>query len=502
MTQQVDVERGPVPAAVTSGTSPRPRRALLLGLCGLFAVWVLVMPPFAGSDEFDHAYKAAAVARGQWAVDPVEATRGTGAFLTVPDDIVEAARGECQHLRYTRDHDCVGRPSGDDRVVASGAGRYHPLFYAVIGAPSLPFHGATALYVMRFATALLAAAFVWLAIRAASTWARTRWPYVAIAVSCTPVVIYSSSIAAPNGVEIMAAMALWMSLIGLLLAHPEDVRRIATYAGISGATLATLRPLGPLWCLLVLGAVLVAVRVDPGRIRGLLRRPAVRLGAALVAVSALQSTVWVMAVGALKVGVVATQHTSLEHRLAVSALQLPAWVLQTIAAFPLRNQATHTAVYACYVLLFGVVVASGLRFGTLRSRASIALIATTMLVLPYVTTVKSIDQFGAAWQGRYGLPVAIGMVVLACVALDRSRRDLRGPTQLALFLLFVAAQTFAPAHTLLREIRDSPQVDSGSWVQPSLLLTVAAAAAFATLMWWGAFAHDRPSSREHASAPH
>ena len=55
-----------------------------------------------GSDEFDHAYRAAAAARGQWGIDPVDATRGTGAFLRVPADIVEAAQPECQDLRYTR----------------------------------------------------------------------------------------------------------------------------------------------------------------------------------------------------------------------------------------------------------------------------------------------------------------------------------------------------------------------------------------------------------------
>ncbi len=85
MTQQVETDLHPSPVAETRSTTTQPRRSLLLGLCGLFAVWVLVMPPFAGSDEFDHAYRAAAAARGQWAIDPVAATRGTGAFVTVPD---------------------------------------------------------------------------------------------------------------------------------------------------------------------------------------------------------------------------------------------------------------------------------------------------------------------------------------------------------------------------------------------------------------------------------
>jgi hypothetical protein len=494
MSQQVEVERAAAPdqAAVTASVGPR--RSLLLGLCGLFAIWVLVMPPFAGSDEHDHAYRAAAAARGEWGIDPVNATRGTGAWLEVPSDIVRAAQPECQDLVYTKDRDCVGTPDGSGTTrVASGAGRYHPLFYAVIGTVAKPFDGAAALYAMRFATALLAAAFVWVAARAASTWARTRWPYLGIAVACTPVVLYSSSVASPNGVEMMSALALWVSLVGLLVAPPQHLRTLAVHAGISGATLATLRPLGPLWCLVILAAVLVSVAADPGRVRALVRRPAVLLGATLVAVSAVQGTAWVLAVDALKVGGEGTDHTSVGHRLGVSATQLPAWILQAIAAFPLRDQATHPAVYACYLLLFGVVLVLGLRLGSVRARVGILLVMASVLVFPYVTTVQSYDKYAAAWQGRYGLPVAMGMVVIAAYVLDRAGHHLRGPMQLLLFLLFVVAQTVSPAYTLLLEVKDSPQVDSSAWVQPSLLLTIMVAGLSAGLMWWGAFGPDLPA---------
>ena len=493
MSQQVGVEQGQLGPVAPTRTSTRPRRSMLLGLCGLFAVWILVMPPFAGSDEFDHAYRAAAAARGQWAIDPVNATRGTGAFLKVPADIVDAARAECEDLQYTRDPDCVGTPDGDNVIVASGAGRYHPLFYAVIGTPALPFDGTAALYVMRIMTALLAAAFVWLAALAASTWARSRWPYLGIAVACTPVALYSSSIAAPNGVEMMAALALWMSLIGLLVAPSEHIRRLAITAGISGAVLATLRPLGPLWCLIVFAGVLVAVRSDPGRIRALMRRPAVLGAAGLVLVSALQSTAWVIAVHALKLGVEGQIHTTLSHRFDLAASQLPAWIFQAIAAFPLRNNASHPVVYICYLLLFAIVVAVGLRFGTNRVRLATVLLIAFVLVFPYLTTVQSWDKYRGAWQGRYGLPVAIGIVLLVAYALDRSGRDLRGPMRLLLMLLFVVSQTIAPAYTLRLEVRVSPQLDSRAWVQPSMILTIVLACASAALMWWGAFGRDLPA---------
>ena len=66
-----------------------------------------------------------------------------------------------------------------------------------------------------------------------------------------------------------------------------------------------------------------------------------------------------------------------------------------------------------------------------------------------------------------------------------------------MFLLFVVAQTLAPAHTLQLEVRASPQVDSSAWVQPSLLLTIVVAALSAALMWWGAFGQVVPTRERH-----
>jgi len=105
---------------------------VLAGLSALLLAWILLIPPFGGTDEFDHAYRAAAVARGQWFATPSDATRGTGAWLEVPRDIVDAARPECQVRSYTTAADCVGTAHGDTVRIASGAGRYQPVFYAVV----------------------------------------------------------------------------------------------------------------------------------------------------------------------------------------------------------------------------------------------------------------------------------------------------------------------------------------------------------------------------------
>ena len=220
-------ERSETSSAPSAPRTARVPRGMLVGVCLLYAVWIFVMPPFAGSDEFDHAYRASAAAQGQWFIEPTAATRGTGAWLEVPDHIVRAAHPECTDLRYTNDADCVGTPLGDGSTrIASGAGRYHPLFDPGVAPVAKPIDGATALVVMRFATAQLTAGFLWLALAAVGTWARTRWPYLAVALACTPVAIYSSAIASPNGVEMMSGLSLWCSLIGL--PHRDAPRRRIT----------------------------------------------------------------------------------------------------------------------------------------------------------------------------------------------------------------------------------------------------------------------------------
>lgn len=477
-----DVAASPVRVDRTSG-SPYP---LLTGLAVLLVSWVLLVPPFGGTDEFDHAYRAASTAHGQWIPTPSDATRGTGAWLQVPRDIVAAARPECQARVYTTPSDCVGTGQGDLVRIASGAGRYHPLYYAVVGTVALPFDGTAALYVMRLATAALALALVALALGALRTWARSRVALLGPVVACTPVVVYSCSIVSPNGVEIAAGLAFWAAAVGLLVADAHDVRRLAVLAAVSGATLCTLRPMGPLWCLLVPAVVLVAVRTEPGRIRRLLRRRDVQLSAAVVAVSAVQSVVWTMAMGALELGKVPDPvHTSIAHRVGEVSALVPLWVLQSVAAFPMRDDATSPAVYVCYLLLFGAVMVTALRCADHRIRIGIAAVVAVSLVLPFVTSVSSYDELGAAWQGRYALPFALGMAVLAGFALDRAARTLPGPWPVLAGLLFVAAQVVAAAYTLHVEVGRSPLVDSAAWLRPPMWLLVVLTAVGAALLWWG-----------------
>jgi hypothetical protein len=99
--------------------------------------------------------------------------------------------------------------------------------------------------------------------------------------------------------------------------------------------------------------------------------------------------------------------------------------------------------------------------------------------------VQTYDSLsGVSWQGRYGLPFLVGLVVLAAYALDRAGRSLPGPWPALAGLLYVGAQVVGEVDTLHIEIGRSPLVHSSAWVRPPMWLVVLACAVGAGLVWW------------------
>ena len=138
------------------------------------AAWILAVPPFRGMDEFDHAFRAAGVASGQWRLHD-QAEGGRGLLVDVPDDLVAASQGQCEGLAYivpeTCDGDGPGTEPGTVRATTSAA-NYEPVYYWVVGTAGEPFSGAHSLYAMRAMAALLCAIVLALAAWCLTTWVR------------------------------------------------------------------------------------------------------------------------------------------------------------------------------------------------------------------------------------------------------------------------------------------------------------------------------------------
>lgn len=388
---------------------------VLLAALLLQTAWILALPAFRGSDEFDHVFKAEAVAHGQL-LDEGHPEAGRGGLVEVREDIVTAASAMCASYAYTGPDNCNAvEQRGSGRVtVASAASRYNPAYYAVVGLAARPFQGAAADFAMRAVTAVLAAMLLAWAAVVTSGWSRNKWPLMALLVTATPVLMYSTAVAAPNGVGYAAGCLLWAAGLGLV-ENPERPHLVAL--PVAAVTMVATHGTGVMW----LAAIVVVIALlQPTRTwaRLLRRRPLQLTGAALVTgAGSLVCLAWILLAKTNALEPTTGSYGRIgPGDLATGQL---VWTLQTIAAFPLRENTAPMVVYALWLLLFGTLLVTGFRYAGTRLRLVIVLLLLIWLAVPVALTIVSFSSQGLAWQGRYALPLAIGFPALAGLALNR-----------------------------------------------------------------------------------
>jgi hypothetical protein len=472
---------------------------VLLGSLLLQSAWVLALPPFRGSDEFDHAYRAASVARGEWLPSGQSTSAGRGELLTVPADIVRAAGPVCRSLDYTGEHNCGPAETLPDGrvVVASAASRYNPVFYWVLGTAARPFDGAAALYAMRAVNLLLCSVVLAGAAWVTGRWSRTVWPRLGLVAAVTPVTAYGGAVAAPNALEVAAALGVWTALLGLRRVEGADRGRLLVLAGLFAVPLAGLRALGPLWLALVLllAAAWLGPRLVAAIARAHPRASAAAAGLALVGVAG--GAGWTLLAGMLSL-----EDTPGEgDPWLATAASLPLWLLQSVAAFPLRNERAPMVVYATGVLVLGGILVLGLLRGGRRDRAVVLLALLVSVGVPFLLQVQAHEAAGPIWQGRYGWPLGAGVLLLAAAAVDR--RPPEHPLVAAGITcgagLWVLAHAVGVVGVLLDERRDSPLAGDDRWL--SLPPAVVAVLAAGGVVAWAFGAAGRPSAPASTAVP-
>lgn len=457
----------------------------LAGMLLLQAAWIFTLPPFRGTDEIDHAYRAAAVARGEVVVRHGAAEDGRGHLVTVSRSLVEAAGPVCGQLDYNGPDNCRPvRDQGDGLVlVASSATAYAPAYYWVVGTAARPFSGAVANYAMRVTSALICAILVAWAAWASSVGARTAWPVVTLVAALTPVAVFSASIVAPNGVELSAALLLWSALLALgRLPARRHVSPLVVAAGTAAAILVAGRPIGPLWALLVVATAICVLGVDG--VRGTLEQTPARVLAAVIAVGgavAVAGVGWTLTAGRV---VLEPDGEGITDPLATTLAQMPLWILQGIAAFPRRAIPALPLVYALVGVALLLLLSFGIRVASWRLRGGMALAAAVSLAVPVALTLATITTTGPIWQGRYGAPYHVGLVLLAGTAFDQAGVSIRPRCrELATGGVALAvAHAVSVIHVLRTEQRTSPLAGDPSWWDAPAWVVVLLISA-ATVAW-------------------
>lgn len=437
-----------------AGSGASRRHTFTLSLAALLLIqtaWALTLPMFRGPDEIDHLLRASNVALGHW--QPTDQPTAGGPSLRARGWLADAASPTCLTLREKLNPEfCAPTGTHSDGTVdiRSGAALYNPTYYGLVGLPLRVSSGLPALWMVRALGALLSALLIACAFTITSSGRRTAWPTAALFVALTPAVFFATVVAAPNGLGFAGALLLWSGLLSSL--RTESHRTAALCATVvGGMTLTLTHSMSPIWLVATLAAALVAA--GGLQIRRLVKeRPWACLATASSLVTGLLIAAWWTvyfspnAPGPAEPLVAETKSIGM-------AAHVVLWIFQMIGVMPNRFGVLWPLIYALWAVPLLILIMAGIRVGASRHRRALVVVAVVSIVVPTIATLLTFDSMGVAWQGRYGLPLLFGMVLVAGEALDDADVALRATPRVIGTALIATAQFLSLLCFGLRESR-------------------------------------------------
>jgi hypothetical protein len=418
---------------MTSSSGLRRWLGLWLLFSALGGVWALASPVFSIPDEPAHAIYSAAAVRGElW-----EEGEGLRTPVEVPAEYADAGDiPTCYAFQPEAPAGCSGAfddESGSAEVFSS-AGRYPPVYYLYAGLGSLVAGGAEAVYLMRALTVVAVGALLASAACSVLDQRRRGYTLLGLALAMTPMLFFFAGSVNPQAPEIAAAILLWVSGAALLHALNVDpdirlrlptplVRRVL----VAVLVLTVVRPLSLFWLALIVTCLVVAFGSIPA-LRGLLASTGVRIGVGLAALSAGITLFWILARDSLlQQDVPIFADTSLPRAVLISVGKLDTEYQEMIGVFGWRDTLSPGVAYVLFSLLLGALLVIATTRASRRQLLTVAGLAGAVLVLPPVLELREYQSSAFAWQGRYTLPIAVGVPLLlgflADVRAGRTRED-------------------------------------------------------------------------------
>ncbi|ANZ36985.1 hypothetical protein BBK82_13800 [Lentzea guizhouensis] len=479
-----------------------------IGFSALFAGWAFATPYNGPPDESQHVLRAAGVVRGEIF------TRQdiNGGYQNVPDSLYP---GFCFPTKIDVPASCEPEPGGDERIreLDTTAARYNPVYYAVTGWPLLPWPNWRGIMLTRLLTGAAVAALLASALVGAVRWTRHRALVAGVVAATTPMVAHLGGAVNPQGIEIAAGAALFVSLMALVHEQRAGINRAAVVlAGVSAAVLVTPKFTGLMWILVIFGVVLVPSSKD--RLRELWRSAVVKRWSVVVVLATAASLAWtVIAKPADPTGWDRKQSIGMILKHAF----LHAWpnnVYQMISVPGWAELEMPRLVYVVWIMVVGLPLLAGFALGNRVERWRLAALAFGAFVPLIALELLSANRIWFFNQGRYFLTAAVGLPMLAGYVLVRhgfTAEHMRSMTRLFALLtlpIHVGCLLFAMARW--RSGLKSFNPLEGEWtppwgaVLPIVLVVVGAGVLFAAY-WWASRVpervHTQPAEPDQVTAP-
>ena len=396
---------------------------LTLFFCA-FATWSWATPLFGAPDEPAHEIRATSLVRGELVGRAPLGASSPQIVVTVPRLYAYASRVPgCFAFKVRVPASCARPPSPGTAPtqVRTYVGRYPPLYYSLVGLPSLATVSVTGIYLMRLVSALLSAAFLALAATCIVVWSRSRLMLAGLALAATPSVFFFGGVINPSGLEISAAICLWCSSLVLVLERCQDPPRgLLAIVGVSAGVAVLCRGLSPLWVALIGLSVLA---LAPRRVARLARRRDAQItGGCIVACAAL-ATAWIFLEHTLdlkpSVNLVAPGTSDLRIVADVFG-RTPIFLQQMIGQFGWLDTLSPAYTYAVWSVGLGLVGAVAILLARSRQLLVLAFVTAATVLVPVLLSASQARRLGFAWQGKDTLPLAVGIPILGAALIGTS----------------------------------------------------------------------------------
>jgi hypothetical protein len=391
------------------------------------AAWSLASPMGSGPDEPAHLIRAASLVRGELLGTPLAHTGPTTkAYVTVEAPQVFARlENDVVCFRYKPPSvpaSCQGTLDGSSGEVHVDiyVGRYSPLYYSLVGLPTLVAVNPTGMYLARLASGALSAAMLALAVVSLRRCRGAPLLGAGIALAMTPMVLYLAGVVNPSGLEISSAISAWVAVMALRSEPAGTVPASVVGAlGISTIVLMLTRGLSPLWVGFI-GLGLIALVGRQGR--ELLGRRCVQVWLAGSVAASGAALAWdLYADPFLIVPASPLPHGTGTSQLFVLALdRVELLVTSSIGDFGWLGTPSPFAVIVTWLAALGAVVL--LSTCLARRRDAVVAVGTVVawVVVPVVLIMLQARSDGIVGQGRDFMALGVGIpIVAAAVAGDR-----------------------------------------------------------------------------------
>lgn len=400
---------------------------VFVGLVLVFSAWALANPVSGAPDEPSHVIKAAGTVRGQL-MGEAGPDGDTRRYMRVPAGLAQTHALTCYAFDSTHTANCdVGEIPDDGSLVltVTTADNYNPLYYAIVGLPSLVVDGLPAFYLMRIVSGMICAALLTVAFAAVRRTRSSSWLSFGLLAATTPMVVFLSSSVSPAPVEICASIAIWC-LLGVTLQDRNDAlfsRRFAAIC-IVAAFLLQLRSLSPMFLAI---ALLVSIACVPWhRTRDVLADRRAWPWLALVGLSAVVAVAWTLLSGSNTVpGPPGFPQFTPWYAFQWTVGETSIYFLNILGTFGWVDTHLPLFVHIAFVAIPVLILVVGFAMAKIRVRGVILALGAMCIMVPTILQSLQAAQIGPFWQGRYFLPAVVGLPILAALAVRSAslRRD-------------------------------------------------------------------------------